>query len=83
MMRGAENVMDFYQNDPVMLSSLEAYTDGINAYINSLEPNQYPIEYKLLDYAPEQWTIKKCALLYMYMAWELSGSTNDLAHNRR
>ncbi len=82
MMRGAENVMDFYQNDPVMLSSLEAYTDGINAYINSLEPNQYPIEYKLLDYAPEQWTIKKCALLYMYMAWELSGSTNDLAHTK-
>jgi penicillin amidase len=65
-----------------MLHSLQAYTDGINAYINSLDPDQYPIEYKLLDYAPEQWTIKKCALLYMYMAWELSGSTNDLAHTK-
>ena len=82
MMRGAENVQDFYQNDPTMLHSLQAYTDGINAYINSLDPDQYPIEYKLLDYAPEKWTIKKCALLYMYMAWELSGSTNDLAHTK-
>jgi len=82
MMRGAENVQDFYQSDPTMLHSLQAYTDGINAYINSLDPDQYPIEYKLLDYAPEQWTIKKCALLYMYMAWELSGSTNDLAHTK-
>ncbi len=82
MMRGAENVQEFYQSDPSMLHSLQAYTDGINAYINSLEPEQYPIEYKLLDYAPEQWTIKKCALLYMYMAWELSGSTNDLAHTK-
>ena len=82
MMRGAENIQDFYQNDPTMLHSLQAYTDGINAYINSLDPDQYPIEYKLLDYAPEKWTIKKCALLYMYMAWELSGSTNDLAHTK-
>jgi penicillin amidase len=82
MMRGAENVLDFYQSDPSMLYSLQAYTDGINAYINSLDPEQYPIEYKLLDYSPEKWTIKKCALLYMYMAWELSGSTNDLAHTK-
>ena len=82
MMRGAENVLKLYQNDPIMLSSLQAYSDGINAYINFLEPEQYPIEYKLLDYAPEEWSIKKCALLYMYMAWELSGSTNDLAHTK-
>ena len=82
MMRGAENVLIDYQNDPEMLSSLRAYTDGINAYINSLESDTYPIEYKILDYSPEPWTIKKCALLYMYMAWELSGSTNDLAHTK-
>ena len=36
MMRGAENVLDFNQSDPSMLYSLQAYTDGINAYINSL-----------------------------------------------
>lgn len=82
MMRGAENVLEFYQQDPTMLSSLQAYSDGINAYISTLEPDQYPIEYKLLDYAPENWSIKKCGLLYMYMAWELSGSTNDLAHTK-
>ena len=82
MMRGAKNVVEQYEDNPTMLSSLEAYTDGINAYISSLEKDQYPIEYKLLDYSPEEWTIRKCALLYMYMAWELSGSTNDMAHTK-
>jgi penicillin amidase len=65
-----------------MTASLEAYRNGINAYISSLTPDNYPIEYKILDYKPEPWTIKKCALLYMYMAWELAGSTNDLAHTK-
>ena len=82
MMRGAQNVVDFYQEDSLMTSSLEAYSKGINAYINSLSTDDYPIEYKILDYKPEPWTIKKCALLYMYMAWELAGSTNDLAHTK-
>ena len=82
MMRGAETVLEYYQQDSLMLSSLEAYTNGVNAYINTLTKDQYPIEYKLLDYAPEQWTLRKCALLYMYMAWELSGATNDLAHTK-
>ena len=49
MMRGANNVLDFYKDDTLMLSSLQAYTDGINAYISSLEAHQYPIEYKILD----------------------------------
>ena len=60
----------------------KTYTNGVNAYINTLTIDQYPIEYKLLDYGPEQWTLRKCALLYMYMAWELSGATNDLAHTK-
>ena len=82
MMRGAESVVDFYKNDSIMTASLEAYSDGINTYIGSLTPTTYPFEYKILDYKPEPWTLKKCALLYMYMAWELAGSTNDLAHTK-
>ena len=82
MMRGAQNVVDFYKKDSLMTASLEAYGNGINAYINSLTPDIYPIEYKILDYKPEPWTMRKCALLYMYMAWELAGSTNDLAHTK-
>ena len=82
MMRGAEGVVEFYKEDSVMIASLEAYGAGINAYINSLTPDTYPIEYKILDYSPEKWTTRKCALLYMYMAWELAGSTNDFAHTK-
>ena len=82
MMRGAQKVVDFYKEDSLMTASLEAYSDGINAYIESLTSDSYPLEYKILDYKPEAWTIKKCALLYMYMAWELAGATNDLAHTK-
>ena len=47
MMRGATSVLEYYQQDSLMLSSLKAYTNGVNTYINSLTIDQYPREYKL------------------------------------
>lgn len=57
---------------------LDAYTAGINAYIRSLSYRDFPVEYKLLDYAPEEWTNLKTFLLLKYMSDELSGYTDDL-----
>ncbi len=80
MRLGAENALKMYENDPVMKDILNAYTNGINTYIHTLNKDQYPIEYKILDYAPAEWTLMKTALLYMYMAWELTGRSDDLYH---
>jgi penicillin amidase len=68
------------QYDTETLGFLQDYADGVNAYINQLSPAEYPVEYKLLDYAPEEWTPKKTALLLMYMTKMLAGRDYDLEH---
>jgi len=82
MRYGAEKALEVYLNDPEMKMILTAYTNGINTYINSLKKDQIPLEYKILDYSPEEWSLMKTALLYMYMAWTLTGNSDDLYHTR-
>ena len=82
MVRGTDEILKLYQSDKEMITFLNDYTDGVNAFIKSLKPKYYPLEYKILDYSPELWTLEKCVLLYMYMAWELSGSTNDISNTK-
>lgn len=78
MVFGAEKALENMQNDPEILGYIEAYRDGINSYIESLSPEDYPVEYKLFDYKPEPWTLKKTALLLMYMTDMLAGGESDL-----
>ena len=75
---GAEQTIIKMKEDPESMSYLEAYRDGVNSYIQQLSPKEFPIEYKLLDYAPEPWTVKKTALLLMYMTKDLAGGDSDL-----
>jgi penicillin amidase len=77
---GAENALEKMKEDPEIVSFLNAYSEGVNCYINGLNPNNYPVEYKLLDYKPEQWTTKKTALLLMYMTDMLCGGDSDLEY---
>jgi penicillin G amidase len=72
----AERAADAMSGDPKALESVKAYTDGVNAYINGLSRRDYPVEYKILDYAPEPWTLLDSGLLLKYMAYDLS-SYND------
>jgi len=57
---------------------VERYTDGINAYINSLSPEDYPLEYKLINYAPEAWTPLKTVLLQKEMSRTLASREYDV-----
>jgi len=76
---GAEQAVAYMEkNDTVTLHFIRDYADGVNAYIDQLEPEDYPVEYKLLDYAPEAWSAKKTALLLMRMTKMLAGSDDDL-----
>lgn len=79
MVYGAENTLKAIMKDPVMRNVINAYTDGVNAYINSLSPGKYPIEYKLLNYKPEQWKPINCAFLLKLMSETLAGGSNELA----
>jgi penicillin amidase len=76
---GAEQSVAYMEkNDPETLRLIQDYADGVNAYINQLDPKDYPVEYKLLDYKPEAWSPKKTALLLMYMTKMLAGRDGDL-----
>ncbi|EAZ79782.1 penicillin acylase family protein [Algoriphagus machipongonensis] len=78
---GAELGMDFLkESDPETLRYLEAYASGVNQYINSIGPGQLPVEYKILNYRPEEWTPYKSLLLLKYMSDMLVGD-RDLEYS--
>lgn len=81
MVYGAEQAMAYMeQYDKETLQFVKDYADGVNAYINQLDPKDYPVEYKLLDYQPETWTPIKTASLLMYMTKMLAGGDDDLEY---
>jgi penicillin amidase len=72
MTLGAENAKEYIAKDDESKRMITAYCNGVNAYLQSLNKANFPIEYKLLDYAPETWTTDKVALLLKNMANMLS-----------
>ena len=75
--RAAKAAAELWKTDTTLYSLLESYTAGVNAYIASLHVGNYPLEYKLLDYAPEPWSIYKTALLLKYLAKDLTSRDED------
>ncbi len=71
----AVKVMDEYK---ISEAIVQAYSDGVNAYINQLTPQTLPLEYKLMGYEPEAWSPLKSALLLKNMALTLTGREHDL-----
>jgi penicillin amidase len=84
MVYGAENSLKGIMKNPVSRMMVTAYTEGVNNYIHQLAPKDYPIEFKLLNYKPEDWKPINCVFLLKLMSETLaSGSdqfemTNDL-----
>lgn len=74
---GAENTLKAIMKDPQMGLVVNAYTDGINAYIHRLWYRDYPIEFKLLNYEPEEWKPINCAYLLKLMSETLAGGSDQ------
>lgn len=74
MVYGAEQTMQRMEKDHEMQATVDAYVEGVNAYIKTLRPEDIPFEYKLMDYKPEAWTPLKTYLFLMYMSYDLTGS---------
>lgn len=80
MTTGAENKLKAFRADPEISAALNAYAEGVNAYIASLQYADYPLEFKLLNCKPTQFeTIHTCYLL-MYMSATLSGFDDDVEY---
>jgi len=64
--------------DPEVRDALQAYADGINAFIE-LHKGKYPVEFDMLSIDPEPWTIEQSLVVSRLMAWELNFSRwNDI-----
>lgn len=82
MVYGAEQSLKAMEAAPQTIVALDAYTQGVNAFVNSISKRDYPMEYKLMGFAPEPWTNLKTALLLMYMADDLTGSVDDIEFSK-
>ncbi len=78
MAYGAEKMLEATTNNPPAMDALQAYSDGVNAWINQLDIKHYPFEYKLLDYAPEPWGPIKTLALGMSINRTLSSGNRAL-----
>lgn len=79
MTYGAENTLRGMMKNPVSKMMIEAYSAGVNSYIHHLSKKDYPLEFKLLDYAPEEWKPINCAYLLKLMSETLAGGSDDFA----
>jgi len=60
--------------DPEIVACLQAYADGVNAFISSAG-KKLPFEFRLLSYIPEPWSLEDIANIVGLMGWSL-GSRN-------
>ena len=58
---------------------LEAYADGVNAAIDG---ESLPLEFQLLDYEPEPWTLADTIVTEKLIAWGLTGGFRTLRKAR-
>jgi penicillin amidase len=80
MVYAAEKSLSLMERDPLTGPVINAYTAGVNAYINTLAESRMPIEYKLMGYKPELWTNLKTALFLKYMSYDLAGAESDFEY---
>lgn len=77
MVYAAEIALQQMNNDPVIKSQCDAYTAGVNAYIETLTESTLPLEYKLIGYKPEKWNNLKTSLFLKYMSYDLAAHDDD------
>ncbi len=77
MVYAAEIALQEMEKDPVINAQCDAYTNGVNAYIETLTESSLPLEYKLIGYKPEKWTKLKTCLFLKYMSYDLAARDDD------
>jgi penicillin amidase len=77
---------------PNLDKALTAYTNGVNAFIDSLDEKTMPVEFRLLQYKPRHWTpadslcVGKLLAEYLSNSWQLDimrGAMMSLPKDKR
>ncbi|MEP7196407.1 MAG: penicillin acylase family protein [Saprospiraceae bacterium] len=74
----ARKSTETWKKFPEIYSLLEAYSKGVNYYIDHLSYKDYPIEYKLMNFSPEHWSPYRSSLFHKSMAEILCGRDQDV-----
>ncbi|MCL5039149.1 MAG: penicillin acylase family protein, partial [Firmicutes bacterium] len=69
--RAAEEAQAYLS--PEARQTLEAYARGINDYIAE-HRSHLPLEFTILGYQPDPWTVADSLAIGKYMAWDLGGN---------
>ena len=69
------------KEDPAILATLQAYTDGVNAWITECG-NKLPPEFRVLGYKPEPWTMTDITNIIGFIGWDLASSnlSNEISN---
>ncbi len=71
------------REDPEILATLQAYADGVNAWIAECG-KKLPPEFRILGYQPEPWTMTDITNIIGFIGWDLASSnlSNEINNYR-
>ncbi|HVA58783.1 MAG TPA: penicillin acylase family protein [Gemmatimonadaceae bacterium] len=79
MPRAAEQKLAGIDTTSMAWHVMEAFSDGVNAYIDGMRPSQVPVEYRLLGVRPDRWKPINSIHLFNRMGWTLSYIPDEAA----
>ena len=82
MGRAAERLAAALPDTGELGASMDAYADGVNAYIDGLGRADLPLEYRLLGRRPSRWSALRSFQVLMRMNYTLAQSGLELEHER-
>jgi penicillin amidase len=74
----AEKTYATIEANPEERDLYQAYANGVNGYIATLSPRDYPFEFKLFNKKPKKWDVLSSIYIYKYMANILAGGNDDI-----
>ncbi|HEY3385643.1 MAG TPA: penicillin acylase family protein [Saprospiraceae bacterium] len=77
----AEQKAKAWESDKSKKALFEAYVNGVNTYISSLDYKDWPLEYKILSHEPVTWSTTHSALMLTNMAISLCLGEDDLEYS--
>ena len=80
--RGAEVKAAAVDGRSAEWRALEAYADGVNAWIDAMPPGALPLEYRLVGARPSRWEPRHSIQLMQRMGWTLAYGEEEIVRMR-
>ncbi len=75
---GARRNLDaIREDDGIEWDVVQWYVAGVNAYLDELDPADWPFEFRLLGYAPDRYAPLQVMRVLQYMTYDLTYGSDD------